>query len=323
MKGRWVAAMLLAVGVLSCGGGSAFGRPVNCRPFEKGSLLVFPLVDNINAQTILEIVNRGPSDVWLEGIMVTHPTGVTPTPEAGGFVKEDFFIHLTVKEPFTWNTSKPYARRDQDEVVTQLRGYNGMRGFCFVWAVDSKTSQLEIEWNHLIGDAIVYGAGQGFSYNAYAHQAISVKGDRVLNLDGNEYCQGPNVLVTQGFAAGLTGGLKGTLAVCAVDMDFIESLQPEFDINFAVYNQDETFHSRHLSCYQFGVFDLATDLKMSLADIFTPKWQLSATSANPLWAVFFQSVGGMSWGDLVPQSAGSGASTRVVLPPVPAGPPKR
>jgi len=66
-----------------------------CIPNEAGSLLVFPLIDNIGAQTIIEIVNRGNEDVWLEGIMVVSPTGVQ-----GTFIKQDFMIHLTAKEPF-------------------------------------------------------------------------------------------------------------------------------------------------------------------------------------------------------------------------------
>lgn len=285
----------------------------SCLPTEPGSLLVFPLIDNINGQTILEIVNRGNSDVWLEGVVVLHPAGVTPTPKAGGFIKEDFSIHLTAKEPFFWNTTKVYNRLDADGIKTQIRSYAGLKGFCFVWAVDSKTSQNEISWNYLTGDAVLLSGGKAFSYNAYAHQAFNIVQDRILKLDGIEYCQAPSQFITQGFAAGFNG-VSGTLVVCALDIDFVRSVQPEFDINLMVYNQDETGHSRHLRCYQFAQYDLAADLQLHLSQIFTPKWQLTATSTNPMWAVFFQSAGAMAWGDLVQQYPLTCSPTEVVLP---------
>jgi len=319
--------VVLFMAVMALCGGVAFAQRPMCVPNEPGSLLVYPLINNIGAQTIIEIVNRGGEDVWLQGIMVLTPTGAQ-----GTFIKEDFFIHLTAKEPFFWNTSKAYARKDADEVITQLRGYAGMQGFCFVWAVDGKVTQQELDWNFLTGDALIYGKNLGFSYLAYPHQALAITADRVLNLDGVEYCTAPSTILTQGFAAGMVAGLKGTLAVCALDIDFVQSHQPEFDINVAVYNQDETYHSRHLHVYQFAQFDLAADLKLAINQIFTPKWQLTATgsqartatqtggAAQPMWAVFFQSVGALSWGDAVEQDPASGAATAVVLPPVPLAP---
>lgn len=286
-----------------------------CKPNEMGSLLVFPLIDNINARTIVEIANLGKRDVWLQGFMVVHPAGVVPTPESGGFIKEDFSIHLTAKEPLSWNTTQAYNRKDADGITTQLRGYPHMKGFMFVWAVDGKQSGLETRWNHLIGDALILDARRSFSYSAYGHQGLEVIGDRVLNLDDSEYCGAPNELMTQGFAAGLAGTMKGTLTVCALDIDFIKSIQPNFDIDVSVYNQDETFHSRHLSCYQFAQYDLAADLQLHISRIFTPAWQLTATSTNPMWAVFFQSAGPMSWNSGISQRS-CPAPTRVVLPPV-------
>jgi hypothetical protein len=296
---------------------------LTCRPSQPGSLLVFPLVDNINAQTIVEIVNGADEAVWLQGVAVVHGNDST------SFLKEDFLIHLTAKEPFFWNMTHAYNRLDRDEVRTQLRSYAGMKGFCFVWAVSDNHGQRETAWDHLIGDALIYNAaGQAFAYNAYPHQARKIVRDRILNLDGIEYCQAPSQIMTQGFSAGLMKGLNGTLAICALDIDFIESVQPEFDINVSIYNQDETYHSRHLHCYQFAQFDLANDLKLHVSQVFTPKWQLTAMATRsarpaigmagggrqPLWAVFFQSVGGMSWEGSISQHPGSGASTCVVLP---------
>lgn len=41
-----------------------------CKPLEPGSLLVFPLIDNIERTTILSLVNHSSSDVWLLGYMI-------------------------------------------------------------------------------------------------------------------------------------------------------------------------------------------------------------------------------------------------------------
>jgi len=305
---------LILLALVACAG---FAQAQLCAPTEEGSLLVFPLVDNVGAaKTIIDIVNRGNSDVWLQGMMIVS---ATPT-DHKSFIKEDFFIHLTAKEPFFWQTDKAYSRKDADEVTTQIRSYKGYKGFCFVWAVDSKVGQMEIDWDYLTGDAVIVGGGAAVSYNAYAHQGLNVVGDRVLNLNGTEYCMAPGQIMTEGFAAGMVQGLTGKLVVCALDINFIESEQPDFDINLSVYNQDETYHSRHLHMYQFAEFSLVSDLQLSLSQIFTPKWQLTAVANNPMWAVFVQMLPGMSWGGNVFQH-GPGAVTTVVLPPVPPAPP--
>jgi len=171
-------------------------------------------------------------------------------------------------------------------------------GFGFVWAVDGKVTQQEISWNHLTGDALIFGKNVGFSYLAYPQQALSITGDRVLNLDGFEYCAGPSTILVQGFAAGVVKGLMGTLVVAALDIDFIQSTQPEFDINVSVYNQDETYHSRHLHSYQFGVFDLANDLQLSISQIFHAKvaahsHRHAGENTHPGWRSSPADVGGV------------------------------
>jgi hypothetical protein len=281
---------------------------------EPGSLLVFPLIDNINFTTVIEIANRAPTDVWLQCYMITHGP-LSPT----DFDKKDFYIHLTQKEPFWWSTNQPYSRTDVHGVITQLQSFANRKGCMFCWAIDNDKSQAEIDWDFLKGDALLYSsAGRAWQYNAIPHQGLSVVGDRVLNLDGVEYTMSTSQIMFEGFAEGFSG-IGGTLAVCNLDIDFILSIQPKFDINLECWNQNEVAGTRHLHAIVFNQYDLTDDLQLHYTQVFTPKWQCASTSTHPLWAVFFEWTGSLAWGSNVWQHPAWGTPTRVVLPLVPTG----
>jgi hypothetical protein len=278
---------------------------------EQGSILVYPLIDNINYTTIVDMANRNVTDVWLGGFMIVHPP-LFPDE----FEKKDFVIHLTQKEPFWWNTAGPYYREDADGIVTAIPGFPNLKGFMFVWAIDNDKDRSEIEWNYLKGDCIIYGGGAAFQYNAIPHQCLAEDGDRVLNLDGVEYTMATSQVMVEGMAGNYIPGLRGTFVVCSLEMDFINSIQPEFDINFNVWNQDEVFQSRHKHFYQFYQYDLV-DLQLQIWEVFTPKFQFATTSTNALWCIFYQDLGSMAWGTNVFQHPESGAPAVVTLPPIP------
>jgi hypothetical protein len=286
-----------------------------CDMNEQGSILVFPLIDNINYRTIVEIANRANTDVWLGGFMIVHPPG-----QPYDFHKKDFLIHLTQKEVFWWATYTPYNRVDVDGIRTQIPSFNNYKGFMFVWAIDGDKTQMEIDWDFLKGDCLVLNTGtSAFQYNAIPHQAEAIVPDRILNLDGTEYCYIPTQIMFEGFAENFSG-IGGTLVICSLDIDFILSIQPEFDINFSIWNQYEVNQSRHLDFYQFEQYDLTQDLQLDINSIFTPKWHAAAmANGNSLHAIFFQFVGPYMWGSNVFQHPAAGAygSATVILPPVP------
>jgi hypothetical protein len=301
-----LSALLFAAG-LFCAGAQAQVNNLN----EQGSILVYPLIDNINYTTIVDMANRNVTDVWLGGFMIVHPP-LFPDE----FEKKDFVIHLTQKEPFWWNTAGPYYREDADGIVTAIPGFPNLKGFMFVWAIDNDKDRSEIEWNYLKGDCIIYGGGAAFQYNAIPHQCLAEDGDRVLNLDGVEYTMATSQVMVEGMAGNYIPGLRGTFVVCSLEMDFINSIQPEFDINFNVWNQDEVFQSRHKHFYQFYQYDLV-DLQLQIWEVFTPKFQFATTSTNALWCIFYQDLGSMAWGTNVFQHPESGAPAVVTLPPIP------
>jgi hypothetical protein len=283
---------------------------------ERGSILVFPLIDNEDRHTIIDIVNMSDSDVWVQAYMIVHPPD-----RPYDFEKKAFLVHLTHNEPFYWDTSLPYSRVDADGVLTQVQSFDDRKGFLFLWVIDNDTDRLEIHWNYLKGDAIVLdidpGQRSSFQYNAIPHQAGSVVADRVLNLDGVEYTMATSQVMVEGFAEEFVPGMDGKWVVCSLDIDFINSIQPQFDINLDVWNQNEVYASRHLDFYQFEQYDLMDDLQLHYNEIFTPKWSFASVTTSPVWAIFYQTVGSAySWGGNVWQHPATGVPATVVLPPV-------
>jgi hypothetical protein len=294
-----VISVLLVVGFFA---GFAHAQVNNLN--EPGSILVFPLLDNINYSTIIEIANTNPTtDVWLAGYIIAHPPGAPQD-----FQKSDFKIELTAKEVFWWDTGTAIPARG-------LQSFNNLKGFMFVWAIDAPGTALEIDFDYLKGDALTFGGGGAFMYNAIPHQGETVVGDRVLNLDGVEYTMATSQILAEGFSAGFSG-ISGTLVVCNLDIDFINSIQPEFDINITAWNENEQSKSKHLTFYQFQQYDVLNDLELGIGQVFTPKWHLATSSTHPLWAVMFQQTGGLMWGTNVFQNPAFGVPTAVVLPPV-------
>jgi hypothetical protein len=302
--------LIFVVGLFAGPAATAVAQVNNIK--EPGSLLVVPLVDNINYQTIIEITNRSNADVWLQGYAILHAPG-TP----GVFEKKDFYIHITQKEPFWWQTFLPYSRVDASGQLTQIQGFPNLKGFMFFWAIDSEKTQLEIQHNHLKGDVLIYGAGRAFGYNMIPHQGLAVVGDRILNLDGVEYTMATSQVMCEGFAEGFSG-IGGTWAVCNLDIDFINSVQPEFDINIEAWNQNEFPGTRHLHFFQFQQYDLTNDLQLHINQVFTPKFQFATSCTDALWSVFLQWTGNLGWANLCWQHPGHGVPAVVILPTVPS-----
>ncbi len=277
---------------------------------EPGSLIAFPLVDNITYSTIINITNTGLANIMLECNMATHGPDNDEIDE-----KTNFIIRMTPKEEFWWNTSTRYNRVNAHGNRVQIRAYNDRKGYLFCWAIDSKATRLEIPYNHLSGNAIVFGGQHSFSYDAIPSQALNVVQDRFLNIDGFEYTTTSNRIMFRGFAARAFGVMEGTLAVANIGINYVKAIQPEFNINLSCWNQDEIRFSNHLHFKDFKQYDLSDDLKLNLESIFTEGFQCEATSTHLLWAVFYQTAGpDLAIGGNVWHNLSSGASTRITLP---------
>ncbi len=291
---------------------------------EPGALLAYPLIDNINGITIVNIANVCSVDIVLECYMITH--GGDETIDE----KKDFVIEMTGKEKFLWVTNRAYNQRGN-----QIQGFDNRVGYMFCFMIDDKYSQLEdaVNGNCIKGDATLVepANARAWQYNAIPHQARAVLPNRVLNLDGGEYSAVTSQVMFEGLAE-VHGAIYGTLAVaspgrgicgddvnvCTSDYDFILSQQPEFDINIYCWNEVETKFSRHLHFKDFERYDLTRDLQLDVGSIFTLGFHCATTSTHPLWAVFHQNLAGVfGWGGNVFQQPGTDVPAVIVLPPVP------
>jgi hypothetical protein len=288
--------------------GYAMAAPAACAKNTPGSLLVWPLIDNqLGNSTIIEIANTSlTTDVVLDCQMVTHPLG-DPAPPL--FSKRDFRIELTKKEVFWWDTGTAIPGRG-------LSSFNDDKGFLFCWAVDDLFTRVEIQFDNLKGDAIVFGGGLAFQYNAIPHQKLLAGAGvaRRLDLNGVEYCAGTETILFEGFVEGFAG-INGILAVAGMDIDFVNSLQPTTNINFNCWNELEQGFSTDKGFYQFVQYDYG-DLDLTLGDMFTPKFHCATTATIPLWAVAYEYTGGLAWGTNVFQDPASTLATTVQLAPI-------
>jgi hypothetical protein len=107
-------------------------------------------------------------------------------------------------QPFTeLDPGDPPGRPDPEDPW----GGRVLRGFVYAWAVDNDPSNgqnVEVRWNHLVGDAVLinYANSTAAEYNAYAAAVVQNVANGallgtpgVLNLDGVEYDQAYQRLV--------------------------------------------------------------------------------------------------------------------------------
>jgi hypothetical protein len=302
-------AFLFVVG-LCAGVANASPTQLNYR----GSLLVFPLMDNINAKTIIEVANTSPNPVTIEGFVVAHPPA-----DEHDFVKLNFIIELTGYQKWWWET---YTN------TPGLDNWDNMKGFIVLWAVNNASDKLEIAHDRLMGEAVIYTnpapPSLALQYNAIPHQALSINPDRQLQLDNSEYTASTDKIFFEGFSGGYWG-IEGILAVALLDIDFIWSIQPSDDLTLQCWDEEEDYiGSRHLPIYQFRQWPFSPrvvdgGLQLDLVTVTTPKFWCVLDSELPLWAVVLQYTGEYAWGTNVWHDWQE-AYTTIVLPDPPPPP---
>jgi ELWxxDGT repeat protein len=275
------------------------------RSNEPGSLLVFPLIDNINGLTMVNIVNAGSRDAILECYMVTRGS------DGGVDDKDTFLVRLTPESKLTWASNQAYNQGE-----THIAGFAQRLGYLFCWAIDDPTTRMEIDYDFLRGNATVLdlATASAFNYNAIPSQMILAQPDRVLRLNSVEYTAGSSRIMFEGLA-GVPGAINGKLAIAHPGIDFVNSKQPEFDIEFTCWSESEKQYSRNVAFKGSAQYDLTHDLHLDIETIFTLGFQCESAGTHPLWAVFQQNLGTVfSWGGNVWQHAELPAATEIRLP---------
>lgn len=220
---------------------AAFAVPGLTHVNQKGSLLVFPLIDTSGARdTWVFLSNDGtdPIDVKCYYGEYTGDLKVKPT--------RDFVFTLTKNQPFYWST------RTGEGTVGVARFLNSATGTGELkcWAV-SKGAGNQISWNHLSGVARVVDpeAGQSWEYSAYGFYCRAEDKKPCgpapgrLDLDGKVYDQCGQYIIGQITPEGaIRGGNRNLLAVssCTQDLSPVGSAKPIIhEVVIDVWNEDE------------------------------------------------------------------------------------
>jgi hypothetical protein len=196
---------LAALTALVCGGTALAAQNV-ANTSQKGSLLIFPLI-NIDpaeqADTLIEISNDAPRAVKIECYYVNEKKG-----------RVDFDFRLTGKQTVSWSVATLAGDQVQPAAFPTGGPFNGggrypptnaKRGELVCFATNEEVT-AQIAWNHLSGTAIVSGSNGSIKYNAWSFVARNANG----LPEANNVVQG-----TPGFLR-LTGAGAGTYDACPV-----------------------------------------------------------------------------------------------------------
>lgn len=232
---------------------------------QKGSVIVFPKIDTRNGlETYIKITNDnsvgvtikcywvsvdGP--IYLGSQCVPPPNFVLPPAQ----VPTDFTISLTAYQPIMFAASTGFSN---DPIAMTVNPFGADKvGYLACWAVDNAQSG-QINFNHLMGDAIVVGPTSGYEYSSWNFQARSnVTGGLVgvpgtIKFDAIKFDSMPQYLMytipTLGSYNGLFADVNLTLMQGKQDFNTMTLLHPVTKAVFDVWNENETRFSGIGAC---------------------------------------------------------------------------
>lgn len=262
---------------------------------QKGSLLVFSKIEikwdasgNLIRDTLIDLSNDYPADVYVQGYFINgdvrveqlrDEAGTIIRPFEPGWNTADCRFQLTGNQPVWWSAARggnncqsftvldPQGpgRLDPDSST----GGRVLRGWALFWAVSFDRSVgptgswVEINWNHLKGDAVIvdYSTGAAWEYNAWAFRALL--GERGFTLGtpgalllGLEYDAAYGDLLLDFYAT--PGGANPFSAFSSPD-------NPTADVNI----QHETYitlHPMDLDLRQDGCGPVLTKAKVTVCN---------------------------------------------------------
>jgi hypothetical protein len=179
--------------------GSAIAAQNVANTSQKGSLLIFPLV-NVDpaegADTLIEISNDSPRGVHIECYYVNEKKG-----------RVDFDFRLTGKQTVSWSVGTLEGDQVHPAVFPTGGTFNGggpypptnsRRGELVCFATNPDVT-AQIAWNHLSGTATVSDHTGSFRYNAWSFVARDANG---LPAANNVVQGTPGILRLTGAGAG-------------------------------------------------------------------------------------------------------------------------
>ncbi len=212
---------------------SAFAPSALADGRNPGSLLVFPV--HRSGATMFTVVS----------VTNTNTQPATPSSNGGSINLHYEYVNVTANpaDPFKplgctiFDRIEFLTPADTLSVLTSCHNATapgGQEGYLVVTAEDPDAFRDTIEFNYLIGSALVInGAGAVYSVNAIPFEANGnpATGNGVLELDGNDYEKAPDMLMIDSYVA-----LAGSqLALINADGSFDDCN----DVYFAVWNDNE------------------------------------------------------------------------------------
>jgi hypothetical protein len=252
MQRTWMRAFVIALGVLLCGS-SAFAAQNVGNTSQKGSLLIFPLIEVTPGwDTIVRISNDANTGVDVTCYYINERKG-----------RRDFHFRLTRKQPIWFSVANhsgtfPVAQFPTDGTFT-TDGANPFKGALLCWATDVALAN-QISHNHLSGNATVIIGNLGFTYPSWNFTARDVAAGAPVGTPGRldltglsgAYDACPSYLIghfSPAFAELDTGSFPGNgtriaegtfLSVLSCNQDLRQDFTPHFTkLKLEVWNEQE------------------------------------------------------------------------------------
>jgi hypothetical protein len=192
------------IALFALAGSSAFAAPNLTNVNQKGSLLVFPLIDTSEGRdTLIMLSNDNTKPIWVKcyygeytGYYYTKPT-------------KDFEFKVTKNHPFYWYASSGEGSVKLPSFPDDYTGTGELK----CWAT-TKGGADQIKWNHLSGVAKVVdgGVGQSWEYSAYGFYCRGTANNQPcgpvagrIDLNGSVYDKCPRYIIGQIIPEGTPG----------------------------------------------------------------------------------------------------------------------
>jgi hypothetical protein len=215
-----LAAAVVAIGATNAHAG---GR-------QPGSLLVYPIFDSYNGVASVLTVTNTNSD-----FSYNNQTGL-----ARGTIDVEF-IYIDGESCREFNRVERLTPNDTLSVVAQAHNPNMDIGYCYVFAKDTQTHKA-VSFNYLIGNVVKFDGIETVEYgvNPWSFLGVPANGsetdldnDGILDLDGTEYEQVPDVLLFPRFFGQSYAFTSHLVLIDLTGTQFMTS------VDFLIYNDNE------------------------------------------------------------------------------------
>lgn len=235
MTSKLIASMTLAGAAIM-----GLGSEVRANGVTPGSLLVFPVFDNVSSNTTLITVTNTSDDTDLNSNNVP----------VGRVIVE--YVYINGANCQETNRTRTLSPNDTLSIITKFDNPNMQEGYLYVFAKRSGDNE-PIKFDHLVGAAMDLSSseldGPNFEYVPVVFraklrltegQATDIDDDGLRDLNGEEYEQAPAELVFARFLGqDESSGFNSELVL----INLTGGAQFQAIVDFLIYNDNEEIFS--------------------------------------------------------------------------------